>query len=72
MIRHVPYDGESLLDDYWPVVCDQVAELGAELVLVRASKRARALSRYTRSGSARWWPAKRAAWQSRRTASAIR
>ena len=42
-VRHVPYDGERLLDDYWPVVCDVIAGLEAELVLVRASKRVRAL-----------------------------
>ena len=43
-VRHVPYDGTGLLDDYWPVVSSVIAGLEAELVLLRASKRVRALA----------------------------
>lgn len=43
-MRHVPYDGTGLLDEYWPVVADVVAGEDAGLVLLSATKRVRALA----------------------------
>ena len=43
-VRHVPYDGTGLLDEYWPVVADVIASEDAGLVLLSATKRVRALA----------------------------
>ncbi len=43
-VRLLPRDPRVWLDASWPAVCDQVAELAPQLVLLRASTRVRALA----------------------------
>lgn len=43
-VRLLPRDPQVWLDAYWPALCEQVAELAPQVVLLRASVRVRALA----------------------------
>ncbi len=43
-VRLLPKQSEAWLDDYWPALVAQVVALAPQLVLLRATKRARALA----------------------------